>query len=193
MPDQEQGTAWTTQCPLLLHAREAVFPSLFQVGLGAGGHSHADIALASCSPSWIHPPLRSLHKPGRPPALVALLPSGAMEGPSVSPLPMWALALKPDGLVSSSPVAWKASSNEQPERAPQWQQTDAAVTAQQLCHMRAASSALGAGQGIGTAVDPVLSCLGKERALGAGEECFWVAQRSPSCGAGDTRTLPMLG
>jgi len=86
---------------------------------------------------------------------------------------MRALAVKPAGLVSSSPVAWKASSNEQPGR------ERSSVAANRRCYRRAAALArascqLSAGsgttevlpngpvRGMGAAGGLVLSPLGGE-------------------------------
>lgn len=94
-------------------------------------------------------------------------------GQPPSPLPTWSLAVKPAGLVPSSPVAWKASSNEQPER------ERSSVAANRRCCRRAAALAhagcqLHAGsrtaevlpdspvEGMGPADDPVLSPLDEE-------------------------------
>lgn len=117
--------------------------------------------------------LGSLCKPGQPPALAAPFPRGTTVGQPPSSSPTWALAVKPAGLVSSSPAAWKASSNEQPER------DRSSVEANRRCCRHAAALAhtgcqLGAGsgtaealpygpaQGMGAAGDPVLSPLGGE-------------------------------
>ena len=99
-----------------------------------------------------------------------------MVGQPPNPSPMWALAVKPARLVSSSPVTWKASSNEQPKR------ERSSVAANRRCCHRAAALAhagcqLSAGsgivealpdgpmQGMGTEGDPVLSPLGGEGGL----------------------------
>lgn len=100
-------------------------------------------------------------------------PGRATVGQPLSPLPACALAVKPARLVSSSPVTWKVSSNEQPER------EGSSVAANRHCchhavplahqgyHLRAGSGTMealpnGPMQGMGAASDPVLSSLGGE-------------------------------
>lgn len=123
-------------------------------------------------------------------------PGRATVGQPLSPLPAWALAVKPARLVSSSPVTWKVSSNEQPER------EGSSVAANRHCchhavplahqgyHLRAGSGTMealpnGPMQGMGAVSDPVLSGWGRGSqtpyiSTETGGGCSWVAQRSPA-------------